>query len=149
MNARHSGFTVIEMLTVLVALVVIAAVAFPLWRTHDLRARRADAIEALEALQKAQDRHFGKNAKYASGHVLTLPPPQGLGLPAKSRRGFYEIDVTRSADALGYLATAKVIPTPDEAPDSRCMELRLDQHGRRSAVNAAGADTSADCWNDL
>jgi Tfp pilus assembly protein PilE len=149
MSNRHSGLTVIEVLTVLVALVVIAAVAYPLWRTQDLRARRADAIEALEALQKAQDLHFGRHAKYADGHLLTLPPPEGLGLPARSRRGFYEIDLERNADALGYVATAKVIPMPDEAPDPRCMELRLDQHGRRSAVNLAGADTSADCWNDL
>jgi len=39
------GFTVMELLTALVVIAVLAAVAVPLWRTHLLRVR-SDATEA-------------------------------------------------------------------------------------------------------
>ena len=44
---RSSGLTLIEILTLVVALVVIVAVAIPLWRTHELREQRQRAIQVL------------------------------------------------------------------------------------------------------
>jgi type IV pilus assembly protein PilE len=146
---RQVGVTVTQILTALIALLVIIAVAIPLSRSHDLRTRRADAIAALDALQAAQDRYFGQHARYADDAVLHGAPPGGLGLGRKSPLGFYEIELRRSADTLGYVALAKVIRSADGPGDPRCAELRLDQLGRRSAVNDEGADTSADCWNEL
>jgi Tfp pilus assembly protein PilE len=146
---RQRGVTVIEILTALIALIVIVAVAIPLWRSHDVRTRRADAIAALDALQAAQARYFGQHARYADAAVLHGAPPDGLGLGRRSPLGFYEIELQRSADTLGYVAMARAIRSADQPGDSRCVELRLDQAGRRSAVNDEGADTSADCWNEL
>jgi type IV pilus assembly protein PilE len=148
-QSRHSGLTLIEVLTVLVALVVIAAVAIPLWRTHQLRVRRADAIEALNAVQSAQDRYFGAHAEYADGSRQLAAPPNGLGIQRKSRLGFFEIEVQRSADGLGYVATARSVKRDDGPPDTRCAQMRMDQHGRQSALNDIGEDSSADCWNRL
>jgi type IV pilus assembly protein PilE len=134
----HSGFTTSEVLTALVALVVIVAVAIPLWRTHELRTRRDDAVEALLAVQAAQDRFFGANARYARADEL--------GIKTTSPRGFYELTVSNSPDDLGYWATARVIARETRAADTRCVELKLDQNGRRFAVDSKGADRSADCW---
>ncbi len=145
----QTGFTVLEVLTCMVAVVVIAAVAVPMWRTHELRARRADAIEALQEVQKAQDRYFAEHARYADSDVMQLPFPDGLGTRRLSAGGHYQVDVKRTDDSLGYLATARVVDLPEEKSDSRCQEMRLDQHGRRTAVDDQGADTSADCWNRL
>jgi type IV pilus assembly protein PilE len=146
---RHAGLTLIEVLTVLVALVVIAAVAIPMWRTHQLRARRADAIEALHVVRSAQDRYFGTHAQYADGSRQEAAPPDGLGIQRTSRRGFFEIEILRSADGLGYVAIARATETRDGPPDTRCAQMRLDQHGRQSALNDVGEDSSADCWNRL
>jgi hypothetical protein len=52
----------------------------------------------------------------------------------------------RSADELTYSATARVVAPEDEVADTRCVELRIDQNGRRFAVDADGVDRSADCW---
>jgi Tfp pilus assembly protein PilE len=143
----QGGLTVVEILTAVVALVVITAVAIPMWRTHQLRERRADAMDALEAVQKAQDQYFAEHSRYADSDAMQPPFPGGLGMPRVSRDGHYQIAVERSADGLGYVATARVVDQPDARPDARCQELRLDHHGRRTAVNDQGADTSADCWN--
>jgi len=138
--------TLIEALTLLVAVVVLIAVAVPLWRSHELDARRAEAQEYLEALQKAQDAYFGAHARYADASALHAAPPQGLGLRAESPAGYFVIDIELSADGLGYLVRARGIDKPDRRSDARCAEFRIDHQGRRTASNAEGADTTADCW---
>lgn len=135
---RPSGVTLIEILTLVVALVVIVAVAVPLWRTHELRAQRGRAIQVLRDVQSAQDRYFGAHAQYADAALL------GVKLAAPQ----YGFDVQLSDDRLSYVASAiaskGAIPG---AADARCSRLSIDQHGRRSAVDSAGKDSTADCWN--
>ena len=135
---RESGVTLAELLTVLVVLTVLAAVAVPLWRVHLLRVRREDGIAALIALQAAQDRYFGKNARYA-----TL---EQLGLKTRSERGYYDLGLRVSEDGLGYLARAKATHETGEDEDSRCVEFTVDQNNRRRALDSEANDRSADCW---
>jgi type IV pilus assembly protein PilE len=139
-------FTVKEALTAIVVLVVIAAVALPMWRTHQLRMRRQDAAEALRAVQTAQDDYFGKYARYADEAQLRANAPKSMSANAMSPRGFYQITLQRSGDELTYFATARVVAREGQAEDTRCAELRIDQNGRRFAVDSAGEDRSADCW---
>jgi type IV pilus assembly protein PilE len=143
---RNAGFTLAEILTVVVVVAVLAAVAVPLWRVHLLRVRRSDAIAALVAVQNAQDKFFGRNARYASGAQLSAAEPGGLGLKAQSDHGYYDIDV-RSSDGLAYTATARAGRVSGQADDTRCAEFSIDHNGMRHAVDAAGQDRSADCWH--
>jgi type IV pilus assembly protein PilE len=145
---RRAGLTLIEILTLIAALVVLAAAGIPLWRTHQLRERRSDAIDGLLAVQAAQDRHFAAHARYASGAEMHAAPPEGLGLGSGTPRGHYTVKIERDEDGLGYVAIARASKR-ESRTDARCQEFRLDQHGRRSASDAAGEDTSADCWNRL
>ena len=139
-------FTIRELLTAVVVVVVLAAVAVPMWRTHQLRIRREDAAEGLRKIQRAQDDYFGKHARYANEGELRLsgadPKPEKMLSP----RGYYQISLRRSEDELTYTATARVVPLEGQTEDTRCVELRIDQNGRRFAVDAAGEDRSADCW---
>jgi type IV pilus assembly protein PilE len=143
---RSRGFTLSELLTALVVLVVLAAIAVPLWRNHLLRVRRADATAALIAVQNAQDQYFGRNARYADGAQLTAAAPAGLGLKETSAHGFYRLEVHASADGLGFSATARVIPQAGQAQDERCAQFSIDHIGLTRAVDAQGTDRSADCW---
>jgi type IV pilus assembly protein PilE len=146
MRARQRGFTLIEILTALVVVVVLAAIAIPSYRTHLLRARRADARVALMAIQNAQDHHFGREARYADSAQLTQAAPTGLGLKAASERGYYRLELHAASDGLGYVATARVIEQSAQDADTRCAEMSIDQNGQRRAVDASGADRSQDCW---
>jgi len=139
-------FTPSELLTALVVLVVIAAVAVPMWRTHQQRVHRHDAIDALRAVQAAQDEYFGRHARYADEAQLRAAAPKALSGEALTAGGRYQLTVRKSADDLTYSATARVIPLEGQVADTRCVELRIDQNGRRYAVDADGADRSADCW---
>ncbi len=146
MRARHRGFTLIEILTALVVVVVLAAIAIPLYRTHLLRVRRADVRAALMAIQSAQDRHFGRTARYADGAQLDQAKPAGLGLKTASERGDYRLELHAATDGLGYVATARVIGQSGQDADTRCAEMSIDQNGQRRAFDASGADRSQDCW---
>ena len=144
-------FTIKEVLTAVVVLVVIAAIALPMWRTHQLRVRRQDAMDALRAVQSAQDEYFGKHARYADEAQLRASAPQALSstaLPGKAltAHGFYQLTLRKSDDDLTYSAIARVRCLPLERNDTRCVELRIDQNGRRFAIDANGDDRSADCW---
>jgi Tfp pilus assembly protein PilE len=135
---RESGVTLIEILTVLVAVVVVIAVAIPLWRTHQLRERRQEAIQVLRAIQTAQDHHFGAHARYSDAAHLDV----------KLATAQYTFEVTPSADELAYVATA--IAREEKftgTADARCTRMSIDQHGRRSATDSSGKDSTADCWN--
>lgn len=144
---RVAGFTLVEILTVLVVVAVLAALAIPAWHTHLLRMQRADAREALIAVQSAQDKFFGAHARYAAGAEVSAPSPGGLALTVNSAHGFYHIEVQTSADGLGYAASARSVASGRQMEDARCAQFTLDQNGRRRAVDSGGADRSADCWH--
>jgi type IV pilus assembly protein PilE len=139
-------FTITEILTGLVVAVVIAAIAVPMYRTHQVRDRRQEATDALRAVQSAQDDYFGKHARYADEAQLRASAPKALSDKGLSARGYYQLTVGKSADDLTYSAIARVIPLEAGIADTRCVELRIDQNGRRFAVDADGVDRSADCW---
>jgi type IV pilus assembly protein PilE len=145
-GSRCRGFTLIEVLTALVVVAVLAAIAIPTWRNHLLRVRRADAISALTAIQAEQDRYFGIHARYADSAALTQKPPDGLGRPATSERGFYSLELHTADDGLSYTATARALTRSGDAPDMRCAQLSIDHLGIRRARDDGGADRSGDCW---
>jgi len=141
------GFTIAEILTAAVVIAVLAAIAIPSWRTHTLRVRRAEARDALTALQAAQDRYFGRNARYATAAQLSAAPPGGLGLTATTAHGLYDLTLETSADGLGYLATARAVARGGQDADDRCATFTIDHVGQMSATDASGKDRSADCWH--
>jgi len=116
------------------------------WKAITDLLRRADAISALIAVQNAEDRYFGRNARYASGTQLTAPDPEGLGLDSRSGRGYYDIEV-RSSDGLAFTAIARASHSGGQTDDARCVEFSIDHNGMRRAVDATGQDRSADCWH--
>jgi len=138
------GFTLAEVLTALIVVVIVTAVAVPMWRNHQLRIRRADALGALLALQAEQDRFFGQNARYAK--ALTRKSPEGLGLTATSPHGFYDIELRTADDGLAWSATARPVERQDVEGDTRCAQYSIDHLGMRRAVDAEGKERTADCW---
>lgn len=145
-DRQARGFTLLEVLTAVVVVGVLAAIAIPSWRTHLLRARRGDATAALIAVQKGQDGFFGSRARYADASQLATPPPDGLGLGATSARGFYRIELATSPDGLGYTATATATPSEGQSDDTRCASFSIDHFGQRRAVDSDGNDRTPDCW---
>jgi type IV pilus assembly protein PilE len=132
--SRDSGWSLIELLVVVVALTILTLAAVPTYRTAMLRAHRTEATAALLAVAAAQERFHLQHQAYASD--IEAAPPDGLGLPSATESGRYVIAVT-SADAAAFTATATA--QAGQSQDTHCAQFGLDSAGLRTA-------TSWDCW---
>ncbi|MDW8260042.1 MAG: type IV pilin protein [Gammaproteobacteria bacterium] len=139
-----AGITLIELMTVLVIVAIIGAIAVPSYRNYVLRSQRNEATTALLRVQAAQEKFFIQNNHYTDN--LSAPPPNGLGIPAVTPGQFYEISLALLAAGTAYRATAVPRAGGGQADDRHCARFSVDQNGVKLAQDAAGTDTTRDCW---
>lgn len=124
-TGRERGFTIIELLIVVVVIGIIAAIAIPAYSNYVDRATRADAKTSLLAAAQQLERCFTRRNTYT-----------GCAFPGVSDEGHYLITGTAAGTAFSLTATAQ----DRQARDGQCATFTVDQRGNRTA-------TSADCWN--
>jgi type IV pilus assembly protein PilE len=138
-----AGFTIIEMLIVLVIMGILAAAVLPTYQSSVTKARRADGKSALLDLGARSEKFFAQNNTYTT----EVSGGAGLNLGrTTSPDGYYNLSIAACAGgtiARCYQITAAV--TGAQARDTDCAQLRLDNVGRKTAVNSAGAATQY-CW---
>jgi len=80
-NCRASkGFTLVELLIVVVIISLLAMVAIPSYNVSVSKARRADAQSSLSGLSGAMERYFTENGTYI-GAAGTVGTPTSTGAP--------------------------------------------------------------------
>ena len=134
------GFTLIELMAVLLIVGILGALAVPAYRQYVIRAHRTEAKTALLRLAANQERHYLQNNTYTDDLAA-------LGFPAGvSDNGVYTLTVP-SADATTYQAVAA--PTPggglnavDMSQDEACAQFTIDAAGQRRAF----PDPDGTCW---
>lgn len=131
----QAGFTLVELCIVLAVAGLLAAAAWPSYRTQWLRAQRADAVAALLRVQLAQESHRAHHGIYAA----QLGALQGAGAP-RSAEGRYDIALLGGGAAYQAVATARDAGVA--AGDAACAELRLQVHD-----GVTEYAPSARCWN--
>ena len=102
--------------------------------------------EALIALQSAQDRYFGRHARYAERLRLARAAPDRARPAGPVRAWLLRNRLRTSDDGLGYVATRARRALPARPTTHVASNSRIDQHGRRRALDGEGNDRSADCW---
>ena len=131
---QQLGFTLIELMIVLVVLAVLTAIAYPSYTNQVLKSRRADGIAALNRAAMQMEACRSDNASYATCdnaiHNTT------------SDDGFYLITAPASATATAY--SFEATPQGVQTSDVQCTKLTLDSLGTRGHTGSApSADT---CW---
>lgn len=127
------GITLIELMVVIVIVGILAAIAYPNYRSYVERSKRTEARAALLQIATNQER------VYLNSNAYTTDMTQ-LGFsasPFTTDSGAYVVTVT-AADANGFTAQAVYQDGGDEA--GKCGTF---------TINAAGDKTStpnADCW---
>lgn len=143
MRIRMKGFTLIELMIVIVVIAVLASIAVPSYRQYVLRTHRVEAKSALLNLAAAQEKFYLQNNTYADDDELTDAPPAGLGLPATTENGFYDIEIT-AADATTF--SARATAAGGQAADSACATFTINALGVKAATKQGGG-ASTTCWD--
>lgn len=141
-HASQRGVTLMELMIVVVVVGILAAVAVPSYRSYLIRAQRTEAKSSLLQLQTAQEKFYLQNNVYTSN--LTAASPAGLGLPAVTETGKYNLSVAGlGAGAQTYTATAAPRAGGGQTDDTKCANFTLTD---RSVRGNSGSATVQECW---
>jgi type IV pilus assembly protein PilE len=156
--SRARGFTLIELMVVVVIVTILLAIAVPSYMQQIRQSRRTEAKTALLDLAGREERYLTTNP---SGYTIT---PANLGYSAFGipiADGYYEINPAQSCIAGNGAALAcdgnlnaptgpsyYFVVTPiagtSQAADTQCTSFAVDSIGNQYST---GTYTSSQCWS--
>ena len=86
MRKSQSGVTLIELMTVMVVIGILTAIAVPSYRRYLIRAQRSDASTALLRVQTSEEKFYLQKGAYTLD-LTSAPKDGGLGIGATSGAG--------------------------------------------------------------
>lgn len=136
---RSRGFTLIELMIVVVVISILAAIAYPSYEEYMRKAKRADAQTVLLELAQFMERHYTANGTYltAANEALSLPFTIA---PKDGTSKNYDLSFASTPTASGY--TLQAVPTGSMASDT-CGTLTLNNAGSKGQATGASL---AMCW---
>lgn len=145
----NSGFTLVELLIVLLIIGILAIIAYPTFQSSAYKSRRADAKAALVKLALDEEDFRANCPHYADTLTGTrrCDPATGayvLGYSStQTQGGYYSLSIP-SASTTGYLLYATA--TGPQLGDRECTTLSLDQDGTKGALDASNNPSPISCW---
>jgi len=137
---RSGGFSLVELMIVVVVIALLAAIAIPSYTSYMLDSRRVDGVSFLTEVAGEQVRFFSENNRYAATMAEL-----GYGNDAtdNSNEGFYTLSITTSNANQSYVLTATPVAAGPQANDTECAVLTLNSSKQKTV---SGTGTPADCW---
>ncbi len=124
----NAGFTLMELMIVVVIIGIIASVALPSYSGYTLRAHRADAAGNLLTLAQFMERYQTENGRYdqdAGGVAVTLPFTQS----PQSGTVRYNISLV-GANLSASTFNLQAVPAGGQATgDTACGTISIDHAG--------------------
>jgi len=137
---RLAGFSLVELLVVLVIMGVLSAVALPAYTRYVQRGHRTEAMAALLEAQHYMERYYSANGQYLSPSNAAPVLPHRLQQVPMQGSVRYRLSV-REASVNSYLVQA--VPEGSMAGDV-CGSLTINQTGLRGVLNSTRS--VAECW---
>lgn len=145
---KQTGFTLIELMIVVVVIAILAAIAIPSYTGYITRAKRAEVKALMSAVVQEQEKYFVANLQYtgvlgASG--LDYKTESGALLPDSKA---YQITLA-PCSGTAYATCAKVQANvdPTKIKDDDCNYMSIQTDGKRAAKKKDGSDNDNYCWS--
>jgi type IV pilus assembly protein PilE len=141
-HRRRGGFTLLELMIVLVVMGILAALAITSYSRYGYRARRTDGQKLLMAIASAEERYYAQHNAYADlatiGYSTTVN--------ATSEGGYYTaavgVSTVNSIAAQAFTATATPVAGKSQQRDT-CGALTVTDTGVKGP---AGTTANGTCW---
>lgn len=130
-----SGYSLIEVMIVLVIVASLAAIAFPYYTQHVVREKRFEAEIGLNKLAAALEQYYVANNTYENATL------EKLGIQQDIVSGRYRVKIL-AANNTNFELTAEPF-AQQEILDTNCAALILNSMGEKSI---GGTGTVRDCW---
>lgn len=139
---RTRGFTLLELMIVVLVMGIIAMIAITSYGRYAYRARRADGQELLMRVANAQERYYATFNKYGDDPVTG---DLKLG-SVTSEKGYYTVKITATDLTKDYTATATPVVGNSQQKDV-CGPLSIDSQGvKLPALSNAALNSNGRCW---
>jgi type IV pilus assembly protein PilE len=133
---KATGFTLIELMIVVIIIGVLLSISIPAYQGYVLRSHRTDAHSSLLDIAARQERYVAQRNTYTT-EISSGTNGLNMG-SANSREGYYTLVAAKCATgslANCYLITATA--AGNQANDTGCKTIKY---------NSAGTKSPADCW---
>lgn len=130
-SGTQRGFTLIEVMIVVVIVGILAAIALPSYQEHVRQTRRAEVSALLLENAQLLERHYTRSGSYDSGTVNGL-----IGQSPASGTAVFNIVPTLTPES--FVLTATAVSGGIMAGDA-CATYTLNQVGQRTPADSK-------CW---
>ncbi|MDQ6646050.1 MAG: prepilin-type N-terminal cleavage/methylation domain-containing protein [Pseudomonadota bacterium] len=147
------GFTLIELMIVVVIIAILAAIAVPSYLKYVMKSRRSDALAALTQDQGILERCYAQTFDY-SKVTVSSSGCSGLSTSSPNPSPKQNYDVTLTFPAPASTGAAATSYTLDAAPaagspqvkDTQCAHFILTSANARTATDSGGGNQTSTCW---
>ena len=129
---RHSGFTLVELMIVVLIIGILSAIAIPSYRNHVLRVNRTDAKVGATTAAQVMERCYTRTNTYVGCDVA---------YPLDTQNATYTIAFNPAPTAIAFTVTAT--PINGQADDTACGTFSLNQVGQQTV---SGPKPASECW---
>jgi type IV pilus assembly protein PilE len=148
---KNRGFTLIELMVVVIIIAVLAALALPSYLAQTRKSRREAAESKLNEIALLEERYRADNASYLSATTAATWAKLGMSDPTGT---YYKYTVTAFAAAgtapayFELTATALSSQVSDKAQGTSCTPLTYKQvYDTTNKILNIVLGPAAVCWN--